>query len=149
MKAKKIEENLFISGAIFQEDLPNLLDLGITAIVNLMPSRHYNPPPELAFLHEGFPDGTFIPMDTLDRILEFVVTQMEQGKVLVHCAAGISRSGGIIIGALLCKHPKWDWNDALEHVRQKRYVMPAFEIKESIFDYFRTRKGRNLGSLFH
>jgi protein-tyrosine phosphatase len=63
------------------------------------------------------------------------------GKVLVHCAMGISRSGGIIIAWILKENPNWSWNDALEYVNKSRLVFPAVEIKESILDYFESIEG--------
>ena len=117
--------------------------IGITAIVNLMEENYYDPT-SLGFnyLYKGFPDDWYPPHSYVKEILSFIDQHIEKGKVLVHCAMGISRSGGVIIAWLLSTYPNWSWTDALDYVNKSRLVFPAVEIKESVLDYFESIEGK-------
>jgi protein-tyrosine phosphatase len=140
----QIEENLYIGAYWPRLNFEKGKKNGITAIVNLMEENHYDPTPfGFKYLHKGFPDDSYPPHNYLETILEFIDLNIQNGgKVLVHCAMGISRSGGIVIAWLLKKHPEWKWNDALNYVRKSRLISPAIEIKESILDYFESIDGK-------
>ncbi|MBD3211779.1 MAG: hypothetical protein GF311_04150 [Candidatus Lokiarchaeota archaeon] len=139
----KIHKNLYIGAYWPRLNFQKFKKLGITAIVNLMEEDLYDPRPlGFTYLHRGFPDDWYPPHSFLKDILEFIDEQIEKGKVLVHCAMGISRSGGIIVAWLLKAHPEWTWDDALEYVYQSRLIYPAIEIKESILDYFENIEGK-------
>ena len=45
------------------------------------------------------------------------------GRALVHCRAGVSRSATVVIGYLMTQC-KWDLKTALHHVDTKRFVQP-------------------------
>jgi len=79
--------------------------MGITAVVNLIPFKLYDPIPEIIFWNKGFKDGIYIPHEILEDIFSFIDEIIKNGKILVHCAAGVSRSGGIIVGSLLIENP--------------------------------------------
>ena len=79
-----------------------------------------------------FPDKfTYIQFNILDTEIQNIKQYFEpanefinnainnKGKVLVHCHAGISRSGTICI-AYIMKYKKMKFDDALKFVRQKR-----------------------------
>ncbi len=138
----RVHKNLYIGAYWPRLNFEKFKKIGITAIVNLMDDNFYDPT-ELGFtyLYKGFPDDWYPPHDYLTEILSFIDQHIEKGKVLVHCAMGISRSGGIIIAWLLKKNPKWTWNDGLEYVHKSRLVFPAVEIKSSILDYFESLEG--------
>ncbi|MFX1315910.1 MAG: dual specificity protein phosphatase family protein, partial [Promethearchaeota archaeon] len=117
-------------------------EIGITAIVNLMENDLYNPSSlGFAYLFKGFPDDWYPPHDYIEEILSFIDKHIKIGKVLVHCAMGISRSGGIIVAWLLKENPSWSWSDALNYVKKSRLIYPAIEIKESILDYLESMEG--------
>jgi protein-tyrosine phosphatase len=89
-----------------------------------------------SYLHKGFPDDTYPPHEYLDEILNFIDHHLNyNGKVLVHCSMGISRSGGIIVAWLLKKNLSWSWRDAFSYVNKSKFIAPAKEIRESILDY--------------
>lgn len=143
-KLYKVQENLYIGAYWPKLSFEKCKKLGITAIVNLMEDNYYNPT-ELGFkyLHKGFPDESYPPHSLLKEILDFIDSNIKDGgKVLVHCAMGISRSGGIVIAWLLKNHSNWKWNDALNYVRKSRLIYPAIEIKNSILDYFELIEGK-------
>jgi protein-tyrosine phosphatase len=119
-------------------------DIGITAIVNLMEENLYNPT-HLGFhyLHKGFPDDTYPPHEFLDEILNFINFHLKNnGKVLIHCSMGVSRSGGITIAWLLKENSHWSWQDALSYVKKSKFIAPAIEIKQSILDYLEKNKNK-------
>jgi protein-tyrosine phosphatase len=141
----KIENNLYIGAYWPQLDFQKLKKEGITAIVNLMEKKHYTPPiKKFAYLYKGFPDDTYPPHEYIKEILDFIDEHIKKrnGKVLVHCAMGISRSGGIVIAWLLKEHPNWSWGDAMNYIWKSRQILPAVEIRESILDYFESIEGK-------
>lgn len=138
----KIQENLYIGAYWPRLNFEKLEHEGITAIVNLMENEYYKPPPKYFYLHKGFPDEAKIPESYIREILNFIDIHSHQGKVLVHCAMGISRSGGIVMAWLLKNNPNWDWNFAMDYVRQFRKIYPAVEIKESVLDYLESIEGK-------
>ena len=117
----KIEENLYIGAYWPRLNFEKFKEIGITAIVNLMEEKFYDPS-NLGFeyLFRGFPDDWYPPHDYIEEILEFIENHTNNGKVLVHCAMGISRSGGLIVAWMMKKNPTWSWTDALKAVRKKR-----------------------------
>ncbi|MFO7795532.1 MAG: dual specificity protein phosphatase family protein [Promethearchaeati archaeon] len=139
----KVHKNLYIGAYWPRLNFEKFKKIGITAIVNLMEDNLYNPVPlGFDYLFRGFPDDWYPPHKYLKDILEFIDEHIEKGKVLVHCAMGISRSGGIIMAWLLKEHPNWTWDDALDYVYKSRLIYPAIEIKESILDYFEEIEGK-------
>ncbi|MFX0058517.1 MAG: dual specificity protein phosphatase family protein [Candidatus Hodarchaeota archaeon] len=140
----KIQENLYIGAFWPKLNFDEFKKFGITAIVNLMEVSHYDPTPMgFKYLHKGFPDDRYPPHSYIKEILEFIDFNIKNGgKVLIHCAMAISRSGGITVAWLLKNHSDWSWNDALNYVRKSRLIYPAIEIKESILDYFESLEGK-------
>ena len=140
----KVQDNLYIGAYWPRLNFEKLNEEGITAIVNLMERKHYSPPRKrYAYLHKGFPDDSYVPHEYISEILNFIDKHVNQnGKVLVHCAMGISRSGGLIVAWLLKENPSWSWVDAMDYVSKYRDIYPAVEIRESVLDYFESIEKR-------
>lgn len=139
----EIDDGLFIGAYWPRINFKKLKEQGVKAIVNLMEENYYTPPKRaFKYLHKGFPDESSIPNGYIEEVISFIEDNIQQGNVLVHCAMGISRSGGLCSAWLLKKHPEWTWNDAVEHIRKNHPIYPAEEIKESILDYFEKLEGR-------
>jgi len=139
----RVHNNLYIGAYWPRLNFKKFKEIGITAIVNLMEENLYDPTPQgFAYLHKGFPDDWYPPHTYLKEIIAFIDKHIKNGKVLVHCAMGVSRSGGIIVAWLLKQNPNWNWTDAINYVWQSRLIYPAIEIKESILDYFESIEGR-------
>ncbi|MFX1295269.1 MAG: dual specificity protein phosphatase family protein [Promethearchaeota archaeon] len=141
-KLTKIHDHLFISNYWNTQDIqPVLKENGIVAIVNLMHDENYTPPKGIMYLWKGIADHKYIPLETIEEILTFIANNMKKGAVLVHCASGKSRSGGIIVARLLVENPNWNWEVAINFVRKKRFIIPAMSIRDSILDYFEQKEG--------
>jgi protein-tyrosine phosphatase len=138
----RVHENLYIGAYWPKLNFEKFKDIGITAIVNLMEENYYNGADQgFNYLFKGFPDEWYPPHSYITEILGFIDNNIEHGKVLVHCAMGISRSGGIIVAWLLKKNPDWSWNEAMTYVNKSRLIFPAVEIRESVLDYFESIQG--------
>lgn len=140
----QIQDNLYIGAYWPRLNFEKINNAGITAIINLMEDNLYHPPKSYKYLYKGFPDETYVPAEFLNEIFQFMDKHLieKKGKVLVHCAMGISRSGGIVVGWLLKEHPQWNWEDAMEYVSKNRQIYPALEIKDSILDYLESIKNK-------
>jgi protein-tyrosine phosphatase len=138
----QVHQNLYIGAYWPRLNIEKLKKIGITAIVNLMEENLYDPTHDgFYYLHKGFPDDTYPPHSSIKEILEFLDFHIKTGKVLVHCAMGISRSGGLIIAWLLKEHPRWSWTEALSYVNNTRLIFPAIEIRASVLDYLESLEG--------
>ncbi len=133
----EVHKNLYIGAYWPRLNFEKFKQIGITAIVNLMEEKHYDPTYlGFSYLHKGFPDDTYPPHEYLGEILDFIDTHLNNnGKVLVHCSMGISRSGGMIVAWLLKENPTWRWRDAVSYVNKTKLISPAVEIRESTLDY--------------
>ena len=81
---------------------------------------------------QHFLDYKYIPMDdspsqdllsNLPEALNFINWQLEQGHtVLVHCAAGISRSASVVIAYLMMTHGM-TLDEAYQYVKSRRSIV--------------------------
>ena len=139
----KVQDNLYIGAYWPRLNFEKFKEIGITAIVNLMEENFYDPTRlGFVYLFKGFPDDWYPPHSYIEEILSFIDQHVKDGKVLVHCAMGISRSGGIIVAWILKENPTWSWNDAMDYINKSRLIFPAVEIRESVLDYFESIEGK-------
>ncbi|MFX1237095.1 MAG: dual specificity protein phosphatase family protein [Promethearchaeota archaeon] len=140
----KITNQLYIGAYWPRLNFDKMKKEGITAIVNLMEHEHNKPPNgRFQYFYRGFPDNTYPSHDILEDVLDFIDEQLKKkkGKVLIYCAMGISRSGGMCVAWLLKENKKWTWTDAMNHIRRVRNIFPAVEIRESVLDYLESIDG--------
>jgi hypothetical protein len=138
----QILPRLFVGSDVAATDVPELKRYKIQAILNVDgPALCYTVPKNIVFLHYYIPDGQIIPPPTLDLVLNFIDTQIKAGRnTLVHCAMGISRSPSLIIAYMMIIYPKMSWDQAFREVSRIRPISPAPELKESIIDYFDSKR---------
>ena len=141
-KIYKITDNLYIGSYRAAKKLKKLKKEGITAIVSIMEKEKYKPSPEFNYLFKAIKDRTYINHEDLQEILSFIEKNAAKGKVLVHCASGISRSGGITVARLLMIHPDWTWERARKFVREITTISPHPNIRKSILDYLEGIEGK-------
>ena len=102
------------------EDLDFIYEEGIRAIVSM---EHYNHPQAITsrrfeHLNIGIPDFTAPSLAQLKRIIGFINAMNDKLKpVLVHCYAGIGRTG-TVVAAYLINHGM-GVEGALQHVRAR------------------------------
>ena len=138
----KIDNQIYLGAYWPRLNFEKFKKIGITAIVNLMEDDLYDPTPDgFNYLYKGFPDDWYPPHEYIQEILDFIDKNVKTGKVLVHCAMGVSRSGGILVAWFMKQNSKWTWNQSLKHVQKKRLIYPSVEIKMSILDYFESVDG--------
>ena len=139
----QVHNNLYIGAYWPRLNFKKFKELEIKAIVNLMEDDLYDPTSDgFIYLFRGFPDDWYPPHVYIQEILDFIDDNIHKGSVLIHCAMGISRSGGIIVAWLMRNYPDWTWTDALNYVNKSRLIFPAIEIKESVLDYFESMEGK-------
>lgn len=96
---------------------PVLRSLGFSGIVDLRDGvASY--PSEVEVHRLGNRDGDPWQLAEVERVLDFIHAWVRRGRVLVACAAGISRSASIVAAYLV--RCGWDEPTALEHLRAAR-----------------------------
>lgn len=80
--------------------------------------------------------------EQFERILKFVNTLPENAKILVHCAAGISRSTAT--GLMILVNEGWEPEMAVKHLRNKHPENRAFWPNDLILSYADEILGSNL-----
>lgn len=72
-------------------------------------------------------------------IFSFIEEGLKQGSVLIHCAAGFSRSSTCAI-AYLMKQNNWSYEKSFDFVKARRplkYTNPNYGFKKQLKDYER------------
>ena len=126
-----IFENLWTGGC--QQGL--ILPRNILHLVSLYPWERYSVKHELdSELHVKAYDADIEPLvEHLDPLVSWVTSCLEQGPTLVHCQAGLNRSG--LVAALVLKRlqPESSFKTIIDHLRIKR--SPAVLCNESFESY--------------
>jgi hypothetical protein len=108
-----IEDGLYMGGDVARPPR------GTRAVLNVCEK----PDPYRAEAHdwESIPDAEPPPdLDWLRQRVRWVAEQRRAGRpVFVHCAAGASRSGLVVVGYVMAEHG-WSRDEALRFVRSKR-----------------------------
>jgi len=118
----QIEDNLFLGNIESAKNQELLKAHNIQSIVQCLGSPSLVPQfPEIEYHIIPIDDtesadiGSFVPM-----AVEFIHNSIKQNKnVLVHCAAGVSRSASITISYIMAKY-QLPFQEAFQFVRSKR-----------------------------
>uniref|UniRef100_A0A3B4YTC1 Dual specificity protein phosphatase n=1 Tax=Seriola lalandi dorsalis TaxID=1841481 RepID=A0A3B4YTC1_SERLL len=124
--------NLYIADAATAQDKTLLVNLGITHVVNAADGpQHIDTGPcfykDTNILYHGVEatdckDFDLSPFFT--ETSDFIHGALSQkGKVLVHCARGISRSATLVLAFLMVKE-RLNLVEAVEVVREHRNILP-------------------------
>lgn len=108
---------------------------GITHILNCTPDAHQGLQ-NFEVCQIAVNDGHELPPDAIRTALRFIAQALHNnGKVLVHCHAGISRSASIVCAHLM--KAGFSWDEALDLVRIHRpQVYPHPLVSLSIKKFF-------------
>ena len=75
---------------------------------------------EIRYLHVPTEDLSAPDIDKIDQTVDFINKQIQNNEpIMVHCAAGIGRTG-TILACYLVKYHKLSATDAIEKVRKER-----------------------------
>ena len=120
MDCQEILDNfLYLGSSKASKDLEGLQRLGITHIVNLAGKQYF--PGTFQYKRAFFEDSKEAEFKhLLNGIFEFIENaKVTDGKVLVHCQGGISRSPSIVIAYVMHNHNS-TYEEALALVKAKR-----------------------------
>lgn len=119
--ASEIVNGIYIGCAEIATSEEDLTKLGIGAIVNCTINVENKFEDKIIYMNVPIRDvASEKIIDYFDQTFDFIEDQMSTGKnVLVHCAAGISRSVSIVIAYLMRKN-KIKMEDAFYIVKSKR-----------------------------
>jgi hypothetical protein len=113
----QIDDIVFIGDEDSAHNLQDMKSKGIQRV--LIAGAYLHAYHEGEFLYKQIPIQDALEEDLLpflDEALEFIL--IGDGNVLVHCAAGVSRSGSIVVAYLMKKY-NLSYDDALEMARSK------------------------------
>lgn len=114
---------------------------GITAVLNVSTEPPYDENPGILYCHIPFPDGYEVPQREFAEAMAFLRFCWENGyTVLVHCAAGISRSTTMVVSFMHYMKMK-DMMAALGHVKMCR---PIVEPAPAVLSSCKRHLGYNL-----
>ncbi len=133
---QQVLPNLYISDAPSTRDLPSDHDFDEVVTLGYFDSMGYSRPEASTTNDEFvFPDGPH-EYDTFEAAVEYVLAALDRDeKVLVHCQAGVSRSGGVC-SVVVAEEAGKSLAEALAHVQEARPIVnPAPEIRESMMRY--------------
>lgn len=128
----RITANIWLSGRKAAADLWNSNPFGFTHVLNVSTEEPYLQVESISYMDCPFHDGSPIPEDKFAACMAFLRFAYEnQGNILVHCAAGISRSP-TIVASFLHYTGQMELNDALRYIMSKRPIVnPAIAILNS------------------
>jgi protein-tyrosine phosphatase len=119
----RITDNIFLSGYKPAADLWSANPLGITHVLNVSTNEPYLQAEGISYMDCPFHDGHPIPEDKFAACMAFMQSACESGgKILVHCAAGISRSA-TTVAAYLHYSKQMELNDALTYIMACRPIV--------------------------
>lgn len=122
----RITNHIYLGNKHIAKDIYQLMELGITHIVNCAIELKY-----ITDMYNDNFDWIWLPMEDcsitgnvtehIKRTVKYIDCAIQNGnKVLVHCAAGISRSSSIVIAYLMYKNKNATFEEVYDHVVSKR-----------------------------
>jgi len=128
----QVTHRLYVSGQARAAELAASNPHKITAVLCVHQTMDYKQSPGIVYMHVPFDDGSPIPEKQFVKCLGWLKFMHENGHtILVHCAAGISRSV-TILAAFMHYEGIMDFNDALDRIKMNRpNASPAPDVSNS------------------
>lgn len=139
----KIADNLYLSGAYNAANIDKTPELGISVILDVSGEMNYPQFEGIEYHCIPFPDGREVSETDLVKCYNIIQEAHAKNQIiLVHCAAGVSRSASVVAMYILNR-----WIDkkyiatldqALDHIRLTRnFINPAPAILVSVKKYLK------------
>ena len=133
-----ITEQVLIAGAgITENNWKEIVDLGITAVVNLRTESQdvFGVPPPLAYLWLPTEDHTDPRPEQLLLGAQLIHTLVKNGhRVLIHCKMGIHRSATMVVAYLI--YSGLDKEKAISQLKEKGSRLYGTEENHQTLDKF-------------
>lgn len=118
--ANQVYPEIWVGNQESAKDEKLLKKLGIESILNMAIEVDYEPPENVFVAKVGIEDGVVAPPGAFDRAAKEIGLARKQGrKLLVHCAAGISRSSSAVLSYLMT-HKDIGFEKGLRILRSSR-----------------------------
>ena len=127
----KISERLFLGSSDDADELVATNPFGIRTVLTLCESTVRRHAADVRYLHFPIRDAKPVPVAWLNSILTALEENIHDGPVLVHCAAGLSRSPAVV-AAFLDRAGFMDFPQALDFLENIRPIAPSPILVESI-----------------
>ena len=128
----KITEKIYLGDITAAQDVKTLKQNKITRVLSLV--GYISPKYDMADnIEQKLFDINDFANENIYRIFKDALTFIDQSTqcILVHCAAGVSRSATIVIAYIMWKNKK-KFEDALKFVQSKRMVFPNCGFQEQL-----------------
>jgi protein-tyrosine phosphatase len=120
----EVYPRLYMSGWEANANREHMIKMGITHVVQCTGVKSNNHTDLIKYMKIDVEDSqteNLLPYFVLtNEFIEEALTSNSKNKVLVHCAAGVSRSGAVCIAYMLVSEPTWDFEKAWTEGRKKR-----------------------------
>ena len=132
----EIIDNLYLGNLSSAENVTKLKELGIKKVLSLLDGffPYYKKSDNIT--QKKFTIHDFEIENIIKIFGDCIKFIKGEEKVLVHCAAGASRSATVVIAYLMWKK-KIPYEEALKFVQEKRYIVwpnPGFKEQLKLFD---------------
>ncbi|XP_055521081.1 dual specificity protein phosphatase 14-like [Leucoraja erinacea] len=145
----QITPSLFLSSGNIASDRQAVYSRGITCVVNATVEMSSPRWPDVEVVRVPLPDVPHAPLSLYFDTVGDKIRQVSRrnGRTLVHCVAGVSRSPTLCI-AYLMKHQRRSLLQAHDWVRSRRPVIrPNLGFWRQLVDYERRLFGKNTVSM--
>jgi atypical dual specificity phosphatase len=120
-----------------------LSEYGITAVLNVAKEANYDTDVTyLDYYKVAIDDGQAMDFSHLTEAVDFIHSRIRNGKVMVHCLMGVSRSSTIILCYL--HECGFSLREAMDLIKKKRpEAQPHIALYNSVREYYLKKEGEH------